>query len=600
MESPQLLENARSAAETIELLNQEELIELETRQWLKRHPHFRYKPVDFRTFIEDPQYLDQKKEAYENVKKMGAEITEGGYMEVIIKAGIGTGKSYFVAALICYAAHLLLCFKDPHGYFGLSRDKPITCVNMSINEKQAKRVIFSSVRSFISKSPWFKKFQRTVLKTSIFLDHEAIELMCGNSTENSAIGLNLFMGVIDEAAFFIDNDEKSGADDLWEMIVNRISSRFGQCGMAVAISSSLHDEDFINKKFDESQKHPETMYGLELPTWRGKDRDRMSPEVFIFDSKNLTVLDDDMRYKKKMKDGSISVSKTKYKIGSKVYNLPLDANKKKRLAFSNETLNERFWIIPMDFYHTFKKNPEKAARDIGVKAFRNQDLFIKLPTFVDKAFKSKLNFARTGGKWKIKPNMTDEPLFVHIDMGLNKQTKSGDGDAAGIAVGYFNGYDEKCEGRPRTRIIALEQILRSQVTGEIRFSDVRARVMALVKAGYEIASVTIDGWQSVDTVQTFNSQGIFCEVLSVDRTVDPYEAAKEAMYEGRLEGPDHAVVKKEFKKLIVVKGKKVDHPKKGSKDCSDAIAGVVYGIAQYYGVDPVAEESEDGTISFGS
>jgi len=84
---------------------------------------------------------------------------------------------------------------------------------------------------------------------------------------------------------------------------------------------------------------------------------------------------------------------------------------------------------------------------------------------------------------------------------------------------------------------------------------------------------------SAEGIQRFKKQGIPAEVVSVDRTTEPYDMLKSAIYEDRIEYYNYPPFLKETKALEIdrVKGK-VDHPLSGSKDCSDAVAGIVYGL----------------------
>jgi intein/homing endonuclease len=82
---------------------------------------------------------------------------------------------------------------------------------------------------------------------------------------------------------------------------------------------------------------------------------------------------------------------------------------------------------------------------------------------------------------------------------------------------------------------------------------------------------------STDSQQQFAQQGIESELLSVDRTNDPYNAYKDALYEDRLitywyEPAYWETIRLEKNE----KTGKVDHVKGFSKDVSDAIAGVCY------------------------
>ena len=83
--------------------------------------------------------------------------------------------------------------------------------------------------------------------------------------------------------------------------------------------------------------------------------------------------------------------------------------------------------------------------------------------------------------------------------------------------------------------------------------------------------------------------------ISTDTSILPYKTVKGAMYDGRLKLPEHKLCQKEFSQIeYMPKHKKIDHPSNGSKDCSDAVAGVTYGLSNsravyaYYGI-PVIE-----------
>jgi hypothetical protein len=99
----------------------------------------------------------------------------------------------------------------------------------------------------------------------------------------------------------------------------------------------------------------------------------------------------------------------------------------------------------------------------------------------------------------------------------------------------------------------------------------------------------MDGFQSTDTRQQLQRRRIESEIISVDKTVLPYYDLREAIYEDRIEFPKFMVrVRPDDTQLteILVKelyelvdnGTKIDHPKSGSKDVADSVAGVVYSL----------------------
>jgi hypothetical protein len=100
-------------------------------------------------------------------------------------------------------------------------------------------------------------------------------------------------------------------------------------------------------------------------------------------------------------------------------------------------------------------------------------------------------------------------------------------------------------------------------------------------------------------------------MVSVDTSNEPYDLLKTVIYSGSLSAPAHAKCRKELVSLEkIAKTGKIDHPANGSKDCSDSLAGVVYGLYyrrelwRIHGVSPVQmpqpktpnSEEQDGSL----
>ena len=102
----------------------------------------------------------------------------------------------------------------------------------------------------------------------------------------------------------------------------------------------------------------------------------------------------------------------------------------------------------------------------------------------------------------------------------------------------------------------------------------------MTKHGLRVVRVTMDGFQSADSLQQLRQQGYDAEVSSVDRSIVPYELVKAAIYEDRLMLYNYQPVVDELKRLEHNKKKgKVDHPSNGEKDLADALAGVVFSLS---------------------
>ena len=100
--------------------------------------------------------------------------------------------------------------------------------------------------------------------------------------------------------------------------------------------------------------------------------------------------------------------------------------------------------------------------------------------------------------------------------------------------------------------------------------------------------VTFDTFQSTDSLQILRQAGFIVGYQSMDKTPNPYTVTKYAMYDKRVNMPYHSVVERELVSLERdVKKNKIDHPPTGSKDVSDALAGVVFGCTmrrEYWGL----------------
>jgi hypothetical protein len=131
-----------------------------------------------------------------------------------------------------------------------------------------------------------------------------------------------------------------------------------------------------------------------------------------------------------------------------------------------------------------------------------------------------------------------------------------------------------------------------------------------------IMKATLDGFQSTDTMQQFNKKKIITDYLSVDKDILPYHDLREAIYEGRCRVPEvHGLLearrhckpgrdcRQELLQLIEKENGKIDHPEGGSKDVSDAMAGVVttlMGDRTYRrGVGSPASSSPTSTVPSG-
>jgi len=289
-----------------------------------------------------------------------------------------------------------------------------------------------------------------------------------------------------------------------------------------------------------------------------------------FGDKGLLVMISSPRYVDDFIEKKMKEAETNKKIFAKRKML---WNSKPLSSFSGEWINFQEYRIPKEFEPEAKRDPDRFKRDYMAIPSLALEPHIKQFNLVEKCMDNEMlhpmdengNFADSfrgeKGIW----------YYLHVDLSLKR-------DATGIAMGHDEGNK-----------IIIDFILRIKppVGGEIKFSDIRNIILELKSRGFYLAEVTYDGWQSLDSIQILQDNGINCSILSVDKDTAAYDTLKEKIYENRIAYYRYEPFLQEIRRLELIEGKKVDHPRiNGSKDVTDAVAAVVYNIAQnseYYG-----------------
>jgi hypothetical protein len=136
--------------------------------------------------------------------------------------------------------------------------------------------------------------------------------------------------------------------------------------------------------------------------------------------------------------------------------------------------------------------------------------------------------------------------------------------------------------RPRIYVDLMLQVIPPE-NSQIQFDDVEALLTKLRQLGFSIPVVTADGYNSDQFLQRQISHygARFAKKLSVDRPKDAYLSLRDALYDRDENGTPRLTFYRYdpfMREITNVEDRpdKVDHPPKGSKDVSDAVAGVVF------------------------
>jgi hypothetical protein len=564
---------------------------------------YKHPLVDMKTFCLDKYYLGNTCDnIYPRLLDDLTELFSGGYNECIFTGSIGYGKTFAASIGICRILYELSCMESPHDSFGLAKDSNISIVNLSVNETLAIKVIFENIATKIRASPYFQEnFPFKVTKKELRFPGN-VWVAARASTDSSALGLNVVSGAIDETNFMHKSRQSKQlgarkgiydkAENLYAAIKRRMKSRFERHGslpgILFLVSSKRTKDDFTARRVLEARDDPE-VFVRDYSLWDVK------PEEYYSARKFWVLCGNESIPSKIVEDEE------------------LDALKK--------TLPEGCVIIdvPEDFKPDFERDLEGAIRDIAGVATVAVSPFIQRREKIDQAiddsrlhpFSTHLYDPSRGGKFLwgrmlkqvAEPGLAGAPLkmlrprldphalrHVHIDPSLTS-------DSTGFCMAHIGGWtavDRRSEDgvvfQESAPVYVVDVVLQivPPPGEEIVLGDIRRLVYDLTEHGYSIACVSMDSYQSADSLQQFTARGYNTELVSVDKTIEPYDNLKLALYENRLKVYRYPPLIDELQKLELDREKnKVDHPPHGSKDVSDALAGCLFTLLQHRTAKPL-------------
>lgn len=540
--------------------------------WLLEHPDFMEKPASIVEFLGEG-YLEIREmvrpglaEALTDI--FGEEVNGDRialYEEAMLTGAIGIGKTTFASIALPYMVHWVLCLRDPQKYFGLMPGSRIAFMQMSTSEDQARQVIFGDIKARIENSPWFlRNYPHDPKYTKSIRFPKDIWILPGDSAETTFEGYNILGGILDEMDSHKVTREKDYAEQGFNTINSRIASRFidpvtkGHRGLLICIGQMKKAVGFAAKKYKEMNENPRA-YVMRMTIWESLGWDKFknpdgSRDSFWYDTRRKAIIPSTL------------------------------------VEF---VVNKNMIEVPNAYLQQFKNKPENALKDLAGIPPEVSDPFITLLDRIELCREKWVerhgdtspidtNPTRPGIAEWFRANGDTRRRTVHIDIAY-----SPDGDSAGIAMGHVEKIvrvDE--EDKPYIVVDCLIRV-RAAPGSEIMLSDLRNYVYTLKdERGFRIVSVTLDGFQSTDTMQQLRKRRYFADYLSVDRSTLPYEDLREAIYDRRLEFPpyltylnkgDEKPVEIAIQELSQLQetARKVDHPVGGSKDVADTMAGVV-------------------------
>jgi hypothetical protein len=530
--------------------------------------HFIETPVDVKTFVQSPEYLGQPLLSdiqYEIVEAMSqiyrkedlidlmgeAEGTKhfNKYTknELILQLGKGSGKDFISTVACAYVVYKLLCLKDPAVYFGKPPGDAIDIINVAVNAQQAKNVFFKGFRVKVEKSPWFAGKYNP--KADSFEFDKGITVYSGHSERESHEGLNLLMAVLDEISGFATevgtgNEQGKTADNIYKAFRGTVDSRFPDLGKVVLLSFPRYQGDFISQRYEAVIAEKETI-----------------------ERTHTFIMNEELPHD--------------------------DPGNQFEISWDEDTILQ--YKIPRVFAFkrpTWEVNPTRKIEDFKLAFYTDLGdammRFACMPTYASDAFfkqKDKLercmnsrnpldSFRRFDETFKPDP---DKVYYIHADLAQKH-------DKCAVAIAHFDmwvsikvikDYEQVAP------IVVVDAVAwwEPRAEGPVNLSEVKQWIMNLRRQGFNLGMVSFDRWQSFDIQNELQAVGIRTETVSVAKK--HYEDLAMMIYEERVAIPMIPLLLEEMSELKIMKGNRVDHPRKKSKDLADAVCGAVFGAISH-------------------
>ena len=529
---------------------------------------FEENPVDAKTFVEGEDYLGQPplspiqydiveamSQIYrkEDLQRLMGEAEGARYYkkftknEIILQLGKGSGKDFTSTVAVAYIVYKLICLKDPARYYGKPSGDAIDIINVAINAQQAKNVFFKGFKTKIEKSPWFAGRYYSKMDSIEF--DKTITVYSGHSERESHEGLNLLVAVLDEISGFASevgtgNEQGKTADNIYKAFRGTVDSRFPDLGKVVLLSFPRYPGDFISTKYEDCI--------LEKDTVTRTHKFIINPDLPEESPGNSLEIEWDEEHIVAYKYPNVfALKRPTWEVN------PTRSIEDFKLAFYTDLGDAmmRFLCVPKYASDAFFKQREKVQ---ACMTARNP---------ID-------NFKRFDESFKPDP---DKKYYVHADLAQKH-------DKCAVAIAHVEKWVNIQVVKDYEQVVPFVVVdavawWEPRIEGPVDLSEVKQWIQNLRRLGFDIGMVSFDRWQSFDIQNELKAVGMRTETVSVAKK--HYEDMAMLIYEERLVMPAIDLLFEELTELKIMRGNKVDHPRKSSKDLADAVCGSVFGAISH-------------------
>jgi len=190
-----------------------------------------------------PVQADIMRGMYATVDNIPMPIGHRLYNTGICVAGMSSGKTHVASRVLGRELFSLLIYDHPAANWGLAKGTWIRLVNVATSKTQSKETVWDEFNdTLLKQSPYFMSFLPRILTGDVYYDTHSIHLKTMGSSAISAVGRNVKCAVIDEQAKFETEEGKRSGTFVFDSL-SRSTTRFGMEGLVFSIGSILHEND---------------------------------------------------------------------------------------------------------------------------------------------------------------------------------------------------------------------------------------------------------------------------------------------------------------------------------------------------------------------
>jgi len=464
-----------------------------------------YQSKKIEELLSDPYFLGERARYLypkhrDDIVELWRRRKEGTYVFADC-TGIGGGKTYKAGILMWLLALEVLTDLSFGEKFQLDPDSKTALIVTSRDASKAKEVTFRGLLPFFNcgiVKDYFRPnvdfdtaSKSRILPNTLRFAGSNFLLFPGTGQEASALGFNLYGGIMDEVNYMtvVDESKRSrtgrnydAAKEIYSAVESRMQSRFlvdqQQHGLLVMLSNPRYAGDFL-ERMRERARHDKSVMFVSRTTWDAQPESKHSNKKFRFCIDSLKIVRRDE-------------------------------------AVSGQVID-----VPIDWESDFVKNPVDSWRRLGNTPIQSitpffwssENLIRCIDTDRENPFDERLRRFKTWYK------CTDKfQRFVHIDLGRSH-------DCGTMSMGYANGVlplrveDETSKDLVLSVVIDfVVKIDPKELNETIDFKIFRELIYDLTERGFEIALVTYDKFQSMESIDRLREKGYVVENLSIDRT----------------------------------------------------------------------------------